>query len=92
MPTLLWSNYDYDCIIIVAVFSWIILLFHYCTVLFMLMLMMMLIKLYQIKDEQTIMQLYKSLVRPHLEYCVQAWRPCLTQDIEMFEKVQRRAT
>ena len=44
------------------------------------------------KDEQTIMQLYKSLVRPHLEYCVQAWRPYLTQDIEMLEKVQRCAT
>ena len=49
MPTLLRANYDYDCIIIVAVFSWIIVLFHYCTVLFMLMLMMMmLIKLYHI--------------------------------------------
>ena len=46
MPTLLWANYDYDCIIIVAVFRWIIVLFHYCTVLFMLMLMMMLIKLH----------------------------------------------
>ena len=44
------------------------------------------------KDEQTIIQLYKSLFRPHLEYCVQAWRPYLTQDIEMFEKVQRCAT
>ena len=30
------------------------------------------------KGEQTIMKLYKSLVRPHLEYCVQAWRPYLT--------------
>ena len=43
-------------------------------------------------DEQTINQLYKPLVRPHLEYCVQAWRPYLTQDIEMLEKVQCRAT
>ena len=48
MPTLLWANYDYDCIIIVAVFSWIIVLFYYCTVLFMLM--MMLIKLYHINS------------------------------------------
>ena len=38
------------------------------------------------KDEQTITQLYKSLVRPHLEYCIQAWRPYLSKDIEMLEK------
>ena len=44
------------------------------------------------KDEQTIIQLYKSLIRPHLEYCIQAWRPYLTQDIEMLEMVQRHAT
>ena len=43
------------------------------------------------KHKQTIIQLYESLVRPHLEYCVQAWRPYLTQDIEML-KMQRRAT
>ena len=44
------------------------------------------------KDEQAIIQLYKSLVRLHLEYCVQPWRPYLTQDIEMLETVQRRVT
>ena len=32
------------------------------------------------------------MIRPHLEYYVLAWRPYLTQDIEMLEKVQRRAT
>jgi hypothetical protein len=44
------------------------------------------------KDKHVLLKLYKSLVRPHVEFCVQAWRPYLKKDIELLEKVQRRFT
>ena len=44
------------------------------------------------RDKEIILKLYKTLVRPHLEYCIQAWNPHLRQDIELLEKVQHRAT
>ena len=44
------------------------------------------------KEKGLIVPLYKTIVRPHLEYCIQAWRPYLRKDIYMLEKVQRRTT
>ena len=29
------------------------------------------------KEKQLIVPLCKAIVRPHLEYCIQAWRPCV---------------
>ena len=47
---------------------------------------------YENKSKRNIIALYKSLVRPHLEYCVQAWRPHNQKDIDNLEGVQRRMT
>ncbi len=44
------------------------------------------------KSKNTILPLCKSLVRPHFDYCVQAWRPYLQQDVDNLEQVQRRTT
>jgi len=39
-------------------------------------------------DNEVILQLYKSLVRPHLEYSIQAWRPHYQKYIDLTEGVQ----
>ena len=43
-------------------------------------------------DKDMFLVLYKSLVRPLLEYCPQVWSPYMVKDITALEKVQRRAT
>ena len=44
------------------------------------------------KDKKLIIPVYKAIFRPHLEYCIQAWRPYCKKDINMLERIQRRAT
>ena len=42
--------------------------------------------------KESFLLLYKSLIRPHLEYCIPAWSPYLVKDIDLLEKIQHHAT
>ena len=48
--------------------------------------------MYNIQGKKLIIPLYKAIVKPHLEYYIQAWRPCCKKDIYTLERIQRRAT
>ena len=44
------------------------------------------------KDRYILLSLYKSLVRPNLEYCISAWSPHYVKDKELLERIQHRFT
>ena len=46
------------------------------------------------KEKELIIPLYKTIIRPHLEYYIQTWRPYRMKDIDVLERerVQRTAT
>ena len=43
-------------------------------------------------NKKMFLNLYTSLIRPLLEYCVQVWSPHLRKNVKLIEGVQRRAT
>ena len=44
------------------------------------------------RDQNTMLTLFKSLVRSHLEFCCEVWNPHLTKDIILIEQIQRSFT
>ena len=47
---------------------------------------------FKTRDRITLVTLYKSLVRSHLEYCCPLWSPRKITDIQLIEGVQRSFT
>ena len=44
------------------------------------------------KNKDTLLRLYKTFVRPLLEYCSSAWSPHYVKDKQLLEKAQHRFT
>ena len=48
-------------------------------------------RFYQHANQETLLQLYISIVRPHMEYAAQVWDPHLKKDQDLLESTQKFA-
>jgi len=44
------------------------------------------------RNPATLLKMYKTIVRPHVEYCGSIWSPSYKKDKETIERVQHRFT
>ncbi|PKU46926.1 hypothetical protein llap_2761 [Limosa lapponica baueri] len=42
------------------------------------------------RSREGILPLYSTLMRPHLEYCIQLWSPQHNRDVDLLKQVQRK--
>ena len=49
----------------------------------------MITRTFTFKTKYDLLQLYKSLVGPHSEYCMQVWSPYLKKDIDLLKELSR---
>ena len=47
---------------------------------------------FKTRSKPVLLKMYKSVVRPHLEYCSSVWSPHYKKDKELLEKIQHRFT
>ena len=50
------------------------------------------LSVFRSRDKVTMLTLFKSIVRPHLEYCCPLWHPSKVADIQSIESIQRSFT
>ncbi len=52
----------------------------------------LMLRTFQSRKPSVILPLYKTVIRPTLEYATPVWNPCLAKDIAEIESVQRKIT